>query len=100
MDETKDMTVCDPGVMIALYFMLLDIVANLQSAREKVDEVTGKLAWAYEGEAKPEMELFFSNLSIHLNRLSLFYSKMMDYIMATAQSFQTNDTTMSTNMEG
>ncbi len=100
MDEIKDMTVCDQGVMIALYFMLLDIVANLQIAREKTDEAAGKLAWAYEGEAKAEMEMFFSSLSIHINRLSLFYSKMMEYIMATAQSFQTNDITMSANMEG
>ena len=99
MDETKDMTVCDQEVMVGLYLMLLDVVMNLQTAKEKAEEAAGKLAWAYEGEAKAEMEMFFTSLPIHINRLSLFYSKMMEYIMATAQSFMSNDINMSTNME-
>ena len=45
------------------------------------------------------MDIFLANLPLHIYRLEIFYSKLMDFIAVTAESLLRNDETMTKNME-
>jgi hypothetical protein len=91
--KTKETTVCDQPSMLGITIMLADIMQQLQNAKETIAD-------SYEGEAKEEMELFFGSLPMHIERLTLFYGKMEEYVWTTAESFMKNDRMMCENMEG
>lgn len=43
--------------------------------------------------------IFLTNLTTHLQRLELFYSKITEFMAATAQALLNDDLKMSANME-
>lgn len=94
-----DKLVCDQTAMMSMYLMLVAVVVELQEAELNLEALRDKLDEVYQGEAKQEMEIFFASFPIHINRLSLFYSKLAEYVYVTAQSFMENDIAMSENME-
>lgn len=100
MAQTNETTVCDQSAMLDITIMLMGIVGQLQVAKELAVQVQEKMADAYAGDAKEEMDMFFVSLPIHIERLTLFYSKMAEYVWTTADSFMKNDLAMCENMEG
>lgn len=95
MAQTNETTVCDQPAMLDITIMLMGIVGQLQVAKELAVQVQEKMA-----DAKEEMDMFFVSLPIHIERLTLFYSKMAEYVWTTADSFMKNDLAMCENMEG
>lgn len=92
-------TVCSQSEMVMAFVDLASIVGTLQDAYEKASELLGSFTADYEGEAADEVEIFLENLPVHIKRLMLLYYKMEQFILVTAQSFQTNDARMVQNME-
>lgn len=92
-------TKCDQEAMLGYWFMLADIITNLNEAYEKADSLLTKFDEAYEGDAKEEVDIFLTSMPRHIYRLELFYTKMMEFIQMTAESLFQNDTAMSANME-
>ena len=97
--EDENRTICDQDAMMGYWFMLADIIANLNEAYEKADLLLGEFDEAYDGDAKEEVDIFLTSLPRHIYRLELFYTKMMEFIQVTAESLLQNDITMTENME-
>lgn len=93
-------TTCNQEAMLGFYLMLSDMVINLNEAYQKVCEAKMTFETCYSGDAQKEIELFLSSLPAHINRLAIFYSKLMEFIYATAESLLQNDIKMAQNMEG
>lgn len=91
---------CDQQAMFGFYLMLMDIVANLNTAYEKAVSAQATFALGYIGEATAEVDLFLQSLPLHIYRLEILYSKLMEFIYVTADSILKNDIKMKENMEG
>lgn len=100
MKEKRLKTQCNYEVLRSCCDRLGKIVANLNSAYEMAEKLLAAFDEAYEGDAKPEVDMFLASLPIHIYRLELFYSKMLFFVWATIMSFEENDTQMTKNMEG
>lgn len=66
----------------------------------KVVDLCSELETSYEGDAKAEINMFLVNLSRHIYRLALFYSKMASFVTLTSQSLKNSDNKMVENIEG
>lgn len=99
MEENTNLA-CDQEAMFGFYLMLMDIVTNLNTAYEKAISTQASFAKGYMGEAYPEIDLFLQSLPLHIYRLEVFYSKLMEFIYVTADSILKNDIKMKENMEG
>ena len=93
-------TVCNQDAMGGVALMLLAISAQLQEAYDKANEIYINFQEIYEGEAYSEINMFLENLPKHIYRLEILYTKMMQFIMMTAQSLAESDAQMVANMEG
>ena len=98
-DNKESKTVCSQMAMLLSATKLEYVMAALQDAYDKASTLAESFTADYEGEAVDEVRMFLESLPVHLNRLLLLYYKMEQFILVTAQSFQTNDTTMVQNME-
>ena len=99
-DAEEKMTVCDFSMMWAAFMELTNIQATLFGAYEQVAPLAGEFSENYEGEAKDEVALFLEKLPVHIYKLSLFYGKMAQFVIATIMSFASNDQAMAEKLEG
>lgn len=98
--EGSNKTVCNQNAILGYYMMMADIIANLQTAYDKASELLAVFDVCYLGEARDEVMTFLENLPLHIDRLELLYGKLLEFTVATAQTFLTNDALMKQNMEG
>ena len=94
----NNVTVCDYMAMLLGFQGLAGVIKDLEAAHEMTKKLMADLEEAYEGEAKEEIGIFLESLSVHIFKLELFYSKMMEFIKKTSQSFMENDAAMTENM--
>ncbi len=99
-DVKEKKTVCDLNAMLDIYMELTNIQTTLFTAYEQVAPLAGKFSENYEGEAKDEVALFLEKLPRHIYKLSLFYGKMAQFVIATIMSFASNDQAMAEKLEG
>ena len=95
----KKETKCNQNAMVGFYLMLADMVQNLNTAYEAAQSAFVIFDEGYEGDAKEEVNIFLANLPLHIYRLEIFYSKLMEFIAVTAESLLRNDEAMTRNME-
>lgn len=93
-------TVCNHETMATCYLALIAITQELNTAYTKVVDLCSELETSYEGDAKAEINMFLVNLSRHIYRLALFYSKMASFVTLTSQSLKNSDNKMVENIEG
>lgn len=93
-------TVCNSGVMLAIFTELSKIQTTLLEIREKAAALSAEFSESYEGEAKEEVVAFLENLPIHIYKLALFYGKMAQYVFVTKMSFDVNDQDMADKLGG
>lgn len=95
----ENLSKCEQEAMMGYWFMLADIITNLNEAYEKAEKLTGEMEECYEGEASEEAAVFLSSLPCHIYRLALFYEKLMEFVVKTAESLFQSDAMMAANME-
>ncbi len=99
MKEENKKLVCDQEAMAAYCLVLMGIIGELEAAAQMTAELQNLFETCYEGDAKEEVMIFLTNLTTHLQRLELFYSKITEFMAATAQALLNDDLKMSANME-
>lgn len=98
--ENNSTLKCDQEAMFGFYLMLMDITVSLTDAYEKAGNARDTLEGAYEGEAKSELSMFLRSLPMHIYRLQLLYTKLMEFIYVTADSMMKNDMKMQEKLGG
>ena len=99
MGDNEKKLVCDQQSMVGFYLMLTDVVENLQQAYELAEANIQVFDGSYHGDAEVEIDMFLKSLPLHLYRLMIFYTKLMNYIATTAMSMYETDMQMTENME-
>ena len=99
-DAKGSKTVCNHTVMEGSCQTLVNMAMNLFLAYEMLQGLEAQFVESYEGEAMPEVAQFLQNLPLHINKLSLFYNKMAQYVQTANDSFKSNDQNMTKGMEG
>lgn len=100
MPDKQTMTVCKYEAMTGFCDKLNSAHDMLTSVMDDADAFLDLFNDTYEGTTNVETENLVNELKEHLDRLTMFYQKMGEFMLVVAESFQTSDTTMKNNMEG
>ena len=97
----------DPNEVVCKYEKMEEWKVTLENVNQTMEMLVLKSAEcqllfqeAYVGDALTEVNDFFDSLIEHLYRLSVFYTKMAQFIDTTNTSFSESDTKMTENMGG
>lgn len=73
------------------YFDLQNIITDLSQAAQALDLVNQTIPTAYAGKASEEISLYFSSLTVHVQKLTMFYEKAMQFVLYAFQQLKLSD---------
>ena len=76
---------------INYYLDIQNIISDLTLALQALETVNDMLPTVYTGKATEEMSLYFSGLTVHVQKLIMLYEKAMQFVLYAFQQLNITD---------